>query len=175
MTEPAPHDPMGKDSGSQEPEPWDPETDPDGYTYDDISPKDIYLDTLLNFYAGSTDQSDGGIGITLQSNGSIVSGIVISRKAWIEATLNSFAAAAGKEMGDAVGFVFKLINDKQIEKYKKRDDAKLPAGRRNFIHMKDVHVTVGGANDHYALPTWRGSLADVTGWSLGSWNPTQSG
>lgn len=150
---------------------WDPSNDPDGYTHEDVQPKDIYLQTILGFYTGSNDQGEGAIGMTLQLNGSIVSGIAISRKTWMDATIKSLTTAAGTEMGEAVSSVFDLINDKYIERHDKRDQADLPLRRREFVHMKDVRVTVCGANDSYGLPLWRGSLDDVTGWSLGSWNP----
>lgn len=154
-----------------DPAPWTPDGDPDGYTFEDVRPKDSYLQTILSFYTGMNDQGEGAIGLTLQLNGSIVSGIAISRKAWIDGTVESLTTAAGSEMGEAVGSVFNLINDKHIERQEARDKADLPVRHREFVHMKDVRVTVGGANDYYGLPLWRGSLDDVTGWSLGSWNP----
>lgn len=150
---------------------WDPSNDPDGYTLEDVRPKDIYLDTILDFYTGSNDQGGGAIGLTLQLNGAIVSGIAISRKAWLDATVDSLTLAAGSEVGGAVGSVFNYINDMYVERRTKREEADLPYRRREFLHMKEVRVTTGGANDYYGLPFWRGSLNDVTGWSLGSWNP----
>lgn len=151
-------------------EPWDPENDPDGYTREDVQPKDIYLDTLLTFLIGSNDQGGGSVGLTIQLNGSLVSGLAISRKAWLDATIASLTSAAGEGLGGPVGTVYNVINEKQLERYERRDSADLPTRRRDFIHMKDVRVTVGGANEFYELPLWRGSLDDVTGWSLGSWN-----
>ncbi len=68
--------------------------------------------------------------------------------------------------------MFNLVNDKYLERDNERREADLPTARRDFIHMKEVHV--GGASEFYALPLWRGALADVTGWSLGSWNPRVS-
>jgi hypothetical protein len=38
--------------------------------------------------------------------------------------------------------------------------------------MKDARILLGGGDEYVQVPLWRGALADITGWSLGSWNPS---
>ncbi|MDQ7876572.1 hypothetical protein Q9R08_01140 [Microbacterium sp. QXD-8] len=145
--------------------------DPDGYTDDDLSSKDGYLDLLLSMYVGFADEGSGAIGMTLQSNGAVISGIVISRAEWIERVVDSLTASGGGQTAENLGEWYGKMQDNFLEEWNRRDAADLLGRARRFIHMRDVRV-LNGADVN--LPTWRGSLADVTGWSLGSWNPPMS-
>ena len=164
------------DISAEESEPtkqWDPETDPDGYTYDDISPKDWYLDTVLNFVHGFNDEHPGGIvGLTVTSNGAVVSGLAISRAEWLAGVVDQYKQAGAEDTATYIEKVFKQTHDAVIGRAKGRDEADLPSRARGFLHMKDARI---GAGDTYTqVPLWRGALADITGWSLGSWNPKQN-
>lgn len=152
---------------------WEPETDPDGYTRDDISPKDWYLDTVLNFVHGFNDEHPGGIvGLTVTSNGVVVSGLAISRAEWMAGIVNQYKEAGADETAIYIEKVFNQAHDMVIERAKERDDADLPSRARGFLHMKDVRLGTGDVWTQ--VPLWRGALADITGWSLGSWNPKQT-
>jgi hypothetical protein len=158
---------------SEEPmKPWDPETDPDGYTRDDITSKDWYLDTVLNFVHGFNDEHPGGVvGLTVASNGVVVSGLAISRAEWMAAVVDQYKQAGADETAASIEKVFKQAHDMVVEGAKDRDKADLPSRARGFLHMKDARL---GAGDTFTqVPLWRGDLADITGWSLGSWNPKQ--
>ncbi|MEV7826445.1 hypothetical protein [Microbacterium enclense] len=155
-----------------EPTPWDEQNDPDGYTLDDISPKDWYLDTTLNFIHGFYDKNEGGvIGMTVQSGGVVVSGLAISRAAWVTETGKLYAMAGAEETGTYVEKVFRQAHNAAVEKAEERDAADLPTRARRYLHMKDVRFGVG--DQWTQVPLWRGKLDDITGWSLGSWNPKQ--
>ena len=161
------------DTDAPEPAPWDPETDPDGYTYDDIRPKDWYLDTVLNFVHGFNDEHPGGIvGLTVTSNGAVVSGLAISRTEWMAGVVAQYNEAGADETAIYIEKVFNQAHDTVVGRAKERDEADLPSRARGFLHMKGVQIGTGTATT--TVPLWRGSLADITGWSLGSWNPKQA-
>ncbi|EED6225713.1 hypothetical protein XM82_004784 [Salmonella enterica subsp. enterica serovar Haifa] len=154
-------------------EPWSPENDPDGFTLEDIRPKDWYLDTLLDLIVGPTDQNAGSISMTLQVGGAVVTGMVISRKEWIDTTVESLHKASGdsiQPLGDGIRKLYDFANSNTTERHDRRDAEELPLAARRFIHMRDVHITVGGAQDYFGLPLWRAPLADVSGWTLGAHN-----
>jgi hypothetical protein len=151
---------------------WSPEGDPDGYTWDDIQAKDYLLESLLDFFVGFDDEGSGAIGITVQSNGATVSGIAISRRAWIDAMKVTMDASMTGGYNEALGTVFDKTAEHITGIYKRRDEADLPTRKRGFIHMRNVRI-LGGA-ESVELPLWRGTLEDVTGWSMGSWNPPGS-
>lgn len=153
---------------------WSPEDDPDGYTWDDIRPKDFLLESLLDFYVGGDDTSaEGAIGITVLSGGLTVSGIAISRRAWIDAMKATFAKSMTSDYSDAIGTVYDMTAERLEDVYKRRDAADLPTHKRTHLHMRDVRIIMG-VDDHVTMPLWRGTLDDVTGWSMGSWNPAGS-
>ena len=154
-------------------EPWNPENDPDGFTFEDIRPKDWYLDSLLDLVVGESDQNAGSISMTLQVGGAVVTGMVISRKEWIDTTVKSLHSASGdsfKVLGDGVRKLYDFANSSSVERHERRDAEELPLAARRFIHMRDVHITVGGATEFFGLPLWRAPLADVSGWTLGAHN-----
>jgi hypothetical protein len=151
-------------------EEWSPATDPDGYTLDDVAAKDWYLDTLINFMLGRDDQEPGELGLTVQSNGVLVSGMVISRPVWIEGNLKKLIdGTKGEPVSGSLGELFNETNDWLASEVNRRLEADLPYRVRKFLHMRDVRILYG--NTHVQVPFWRGSVADITGWSLGSWNP----
>lgn len=151
--------------------PWDPSTDPDGYTRDEISPKDGYLDTILDFTHGLNDESlVGHVGLTVITGGALVSGLAISRAAWIAGMVDAYAQASP----DTAPHIEKIYNRRHgsvLSMAAGRDAADLPTLARLALHMKDVQISIGGVTTNVSL--WRGSLADVTGWSFGSWNRKQ--
>lgn len=151
---------------------WGPETDPDGYTLDDIRLKDWYLDTVLSFAHGLDDEnSDGALPLTVTSNGVVVSGFAISRSAWMVGVADQYKQAGAAEIATYVEKMFKEAHDDVVAQAKGRVEANLPSIPRRFLHMKDAQFVVGGT--HTQVPLWRGALADITGWSLGSWNSKQ--
>lgn len=150
-------------------EKWDPETDPDGYTWDEVEPKDWYLDTLLSLTLGvADDRLDSFMTLTVISNGAVVSGRAISRQAWVAGTIAQYEQA-GVE-GSGISETFAKLNDGEAAEVKRRRDAELPILARRFLHMKDVRIGTGPNPATVRVPLWRGALSDITGWSPGSWN-----
>lgn len=152
---------------------WDPATDPDGYTIDEIAPKDWYLDTVLNFVHGFNDEHlEGIVGLTVISSGVVVSGLAISRAEWMAGVVDQYKQAGADDTAVYIDKVFQRTHNMVLERAKERGDADLPSRARGFLHMKDVRL---GAGETYTqVPLWRGSLSDITGWSMGSWNPRRA-
>jgi len=153
--------------------PWDPDTDPDNYTADDIRAKDWFFDTVLNFAHGINDEALGGvIGLTVTSGGVVLSGLAVSRAEWMAGVVDQYKEAGAGETTIYIEKLFNQAHDEVLKHAKRRGEAELPTRARSFLHMKDVRIGVG--NVYTQVPLWRGALADITGWSLGSWNPKQN-
>lgn len=142
---------------------WDPATDPDGYTSDDVAPKDFMLDAVLNFVHGMKDEDRGSFGLTVTLGGQVLSGRAISRTEWTEGVAAQYEASNGtKHLRE----VYDQVNATVTTRHEERRAADLPPRARRFLHMSDVQVDLGGGN-FAVLPFWRGALKDVTGWTLG--------
>jgi hypothetical protein len=149
---------------------YDWSNDPDGLTLEEAQPKDRYLNVLLTFFLGTHDDAvEGSLGLTLFTTGGIVSGTAISRKAWINGNLESLSENMSEDARstmEAIDTVFNGISDRASQFSKRRDEQDLPLPARRFIHLKDVRFGVG--ENTVNAPYWRGELAAVSGWTLGS-------
>lgn len=152
-------------------EPWSEATDPDGYTRDDVLPKDWYLKTILDMYVGINDEHTGSIGVTVTSGGAVISGIAISRKVFIERSIELMREAGAPTVADGMDTLWSTVNDQIVAEANRRDDAELPARARRFLHLRDARIWASSGPIN--VPLWRGALADITGWSLGSHNPKE--
>jgi len=79
---------------------------------------------------------------------------------------SQFKRAGAEETATYVEQLFQEAHDAYVENSDKRRQGDLPTRARRFLHMKDVSFGNGTATT--TLEFWRGSLADITGWSLGS-------
>jgi hypothetical protein len=86
--------------------------------------------------------------------------------------VDQYRQAGADETAVYIEKVFNHAHDLVIERAKGRGEADLPSRARRFLHMKDVRLGTGDVWTQ--VPLWRGALADITGWSLGSWNPTHN-
>ncbi len=149
-----------------------PSNDPDGYTEDTVERKDWYLDVVLTLAHGGSDQhTEGLVGLTVTSNGAVVSGLAISRSAWIAGVAEQYQNSGVGEAGTVLAETFKSFHDGVVNEADRRRKAELPTAARKFLHMKDARISTGSTS--IQLPYWRGSLADITSWAMGSWNPKQ--
>lgn len=159
-------------AATEDHEPWDPASDPDGYTDEDVKRKDWYLDVMLTLAHGADDQrADGIVGLTVTLPGAVVSGLAISRSAWTAGVAEQYQDRGNSEAAAAIAEMFTVFNDESVSETTRRRAAELPTASRKFLHMKDVHMSMG--SNLIQLPYWRGSLADITSWALSSWNPVQ--
>lgn len=141
--------------------------DPHGITDADIQSKDGFLDLLMSLYIGFDDSWEGAIGMTIQSQGAVISGTVISRVEWSRRVVEELRNGGGGEAADRLGQLYDKTNNRLLEEWKDRDEQDLLGRARRFIHMRDARIINGNIIN---VPLWRGSLADVTGWSLGSYS-----
>ena len=150
---------------ADKPAKWDPASDPDGYTWEDVSPKDFLLDVVLDFGIGDREEPGGSFSLTITIGGQVVSGMAISRSEWMDAVASQYEGAGGTEY---LRQVFDTMNERTVKEMDRRRAADLPRRARAFVHMRDVRI--GNGDVWTQVPYWRGALADVSGWSLGSWD-----
>lgn len=150
---------------------WDEETDPDGYSRNSLMSKDMFLDVVLELAHGLTEEHSSTIGLTVTSNGVVVSGLAISRAEWITRIVDQYKNSGADKMAAEIEKIFNQAHGIMVEKTTSRNAARLPLRPRPFLHMKNVRI--GSGENCVQLPLWRGAITDITGWSLGSWNPKQ--
>lgn len=160
MSDPAvePRDPMR----------WDEASDPDGVTKSDTRPKDWMLQSALEYLLGRLEEhEENSFSATFVVGGQVVSGLVIGRRAWMteqEKALSRDGAAA-EQLGVFMRTLFDDVIGRWEESTLRRDAADLPRPATSFFHMKQA--TIGQGPGAVTFPLWRGTLADVTGWSFG--------
>lgn len=152
---------------TETPEQYDFSTDPHGYTKEDVTGTDFYLDEILRASFGDFNDVEGSIGLTFTLEGALVSGIAISAKMWSRLFAESLGAARPK-FGDH----FAELTDDMASRTKKALESRIaedrPLAAFRFIHMRDVRISAGGGT-HF-LPLWRAQVSKVSGWSIGSSN-----
>jgi hypothetical protein len=153
-------------TANEKPEKWDPASDPDGYTPAEVRSLDLLLDAVLDFGIGRREEPGGSFNLTVTLGGQVVSGKAISRGEWADAVAAQYEQGGGTEH---LRKVFDMVNKRIIEDQERREEADLPTLGRRFLHMKDVRIGIG--DQWTEMPYWRGSLKNIVGWSLGSWNP----
>jgi hypothetical protein len=125
----------------------------------DISADPVLL-RLVDLANGSGD--DFEFGITLNVQGSLVTGIMIGANTWLDAFAAEYRAGSttaeeGRPtLADSLRDGFRL---------RESDYARGPAGH---IHLKDAQMVTGdrlGPADRKVL--WRGRMAAVSGWCMG--------
>jgi hypothetical protein len=144
---------------------WSPESDPDGITPQDVVAKDWALELFMNMVLGANDDGDGHVTLTVQSNGATISGTLIGASAFIDKFTRSIEQPGAREFAEGYGAAFEELSAETSEILAERARQKLPQPARRYLHMRDVSIFAGSQILH--APCWRGSIADVTGWSLG--------
>lgn len=120
-------------------------------------PKDWALEIMLDVLLGEDDENkETSFSLTVLSNGTIVSGLAISGEAWLDLNNNALRQGLGLDPEDATG------GDEKPEPLSN-------ANARRYFHMKDVIISQGGVP--FEFSHWRGTLADVSGWTLGQVGP----
>ncbi|WP_158845665.1 hypothetical protein [Streptomyces sp. NRRL WC-3742] len=113
---------------------------------------------LLRLGAEHPDVAAEDITVTLVLDGALVTGTVISTEAWERLHL----ARLGEQDYDLRRVAKEALAhlDDAVEQGRRRRGPD-----RRFLHLRDV--TVRSGQSAYALPTWRGPVAAVGGWTLG--------
>jgi hypothetical protein len=147
---------------------WDEASDPDGLTKSDMRPRDWMLQSALEYLLGRLEEhEENSFSATFVVGGQVVSGLVIGRRAWMaeqEKALSQDGGAA-EQLGIFMRTLFDEVIGRADESTRRRDEADLPRPATTFFHMKRAKVGQGAGA--VTFPLWRGTLADVTGWSFG--------
>ncbi|MFJ5834596.1 hypothetical protein [Streptomyces sp. NPDC093089] len=112
---------------------------------------------LLVSMVDSEENRGTSVSITLHVPGGIVSGELIGREEYLD-RWDAVATNAG--MPGVVGFQRKAAAVLRQAGVRKPND--LP----RWIHLRDAAV-LGPNGRLFTFPSWRGRLADVSGWALG--------
>jgi hypothetical protein len=113
------------------------------------------------------------MGITLNVNGQIITGILISYKKYLKETGSSFGLMNDEHgLGNSLKEVFnqldvgheKYLNEQVVASAEDEDASK----NANFIHLEDARIIVNKNNIN--APLWRGKLSSVDGFIFGTIN-----
>ncbi|MGR4041523.1 gas vesicle accessory protein GvpU [Pseudomonas sp. 910_21] len=119
--------------------------------------KDPFLATLVK----SVHENSLSFGITLITQGGVISGQMISTKEYFEDFANSIADAWPGGPSEDVRSGFAAWSE-----FRKKDDDE----HDEFIHLKNARYVYGNQltpNGKIGI-LWRGKLSEVTGFSLGA-------
>ncbi|MEU4118943.1 hypothetical protein AB0F71_31175 [Kitasatospora sp. NPDC028055] len=113
---------------------------------------------LLRLGAEDPDVAAEDITITLVLDGALVTGTVVSTETWERLHLGQLGGQ-DYDLHRVVREALAHLDD-AAEKGRRRREID-----RRFLHLRDV--TYRAARTTHTLPTWRGPVAAVSGWSLG--------
>ena len=127
--------------------------------------KAFEADYFLDIIVSVVHTTDIEIGITLNVNGLVVSGQLISVEIYFrELSEGMNLATTNTEAGNAVINAFK-------EAFRSLSDQAISSGQDrspDFIHLRNAIVYSSGNTEMpISLPLWRGKLSSVDGFSLG--------
>ena len=131
---------------------------------DPIDPSSDAVDLMLKTLVISAQSDDDfEFGVTLTVRGATVTGTLVGRNAWLRQVHDTLG---GGERGLAAQWVERFSYDPDNEPDRLRDD--------QFIHLADARTVFGDGvvPGHGAQGgLWRGLLASVDGWQIGTLKP----
>ncbi|OAS82457.1 MULTISPECIES: gas vesicle accessory protein GvpU [Metabacillus] len=112
-------------------------------------------DRIIEFFVQAANQHDFSLDISLNVNGAIVTGTLVSAKEYFETLSETFAE--GSE-------VAQKISEKLAQATEAIDDSEV-----HFIHLKNAKVYCGDSNPTPSKGDilWRGKLNELDGFFLG--------
>lgn len=115
-------------------------------------------DSILEFFVQASNKHDFSIDITLNVNGAVISGRMVSAKEYFEALSESIQDG---------GEVAKKLSEQLAtagEEFEKRDNAEA-----HFIHLKNTKIYNGDTDPtpSKGKVIWRGKLSEIDGFFLG--------
>jgi len=134
---------------------------------DEETPEPVVIETITDYYLVLLTKllenlgEGSNLGITLHTNGGMVYGDLITHDGWEKLWISRVTEAS-----DYVGDVLSQVTQARRED----EDADEDDGSRpvRYLHLKDATYVSGTTK--YRLDLWRGSIAQVAGWSLGKPN-----
>lgn len=110
-------------------------------------------DDVLEYFLRSVERDNKSINLTIQVPGAIITGELISVRRYTE------------ELGKAVGRPVRVSEQSDGGERPAFDDIPVP----EFLHLGNAHYVFGdGLVPNASAVTWRGRVADVTGYSIGT-------
>ncbi|MGP1909674.1 gas vesicle accessory protein GvpU [Metabacillus sp. JX24] len=115
-------------------------------------------DSVLEFFVGASNKHGFALDITLNVNGAVVSGTMISAKEYFDTLSETFED--GSEVAQNLSEQLSRASESIEEN---------GSGEAHFIHLKNTKVYIG---DSKSTPSkgqiiWRGKLSEVNGFFLG--------
>lgn len=134
---------------------------------DEQTPEPVVIETITDYYLVLLTTllenlgEGSNLGITLNTTGGLVYGDLITHDAWEKLWISGVTEAS-----DFVGDVFsQVLQARREEEAADGDDGSGPV---RYLHLKNATSMSG--TDKYRVGLWRGSLAQVAGWSMGKPN-----
>lgn len=124
-------------------------------------------DSVLEFFAQAANKHGFSLDITLNVNGSVITGTMISAKEYYETLSESF------EDGNDIA---KELSQQLVKAGEAADGSNNENGGINFIHLKNTRIYCG---DSKPTPSrgkilWRGKLEQIDGFFLGKISESES-
>jgi hypothetical protein len=115
-------------------------------------------DSVLEFFVHASNKHDFALDITLNVNGAVISGTMVSAKEYFDALSETF------EDGSEVAQKLSEQLSRASESVESNGDAEA-----HFVHLKNTKVYIG---DSKSTPSkgqilWRGKLSEINGFFLG--------
>ncbi|MGD6796135.1 gas vesicle accessory protein GvpU [Metabacillus indicus] len=115
-------------------------------------------DSVLEFFVQASNKHDFALDITLNVNGAVISGTMISAKEYFDTLSETFED--GSEVAQNLSEQLSRASESIEEN---------GSGEAHFIHLKNTKVYIG---DSKSTPSkgqiiWRGKLSEVNGFFLG--------
>lgn len=108
----------------------------------------------------------GAIGITLNTDGTIIRGFLTSARTWADVSreLGHASGAESAAFADRLHALYTAALDAEDAEYLRRQAAGQPRPFFTYAHLVDVTVVHADYSESHRA--WRAPLASVSGWSL---------
>ncbi|WRP06534.1 gas vesicle accessory protein GvpU [Rossellomorea aquimaris] len=122
-------------------------------------------DSILEFFVQATNKHDFSLDITLNVNGAVITGTLVSAKEYFDSLSETFedGSEVAQKLSEELAKAGEAIDDNQ-------------SAEAHFIHLKNTKVYCG---DSKPTPSkgkimWRGKLSEVDGFFLGKISESKS-
>ncbi|MEV8604993.1 hypothetical protein AB0465_34540 [Streptomyces griseoviridis] len=120
---------------------------------------DLQLQMLVRLIA---QDDTAALPLTLLLPGGLLHGELISHEAW-----KADWARGLREVGGSGAHLLERFPEQVDQEVAARQGRQAPQRLPQWVHLRNA-TSVTAAGDPVVMPLWRGRLADVSGWSLGT-------
>ncbi len=129
---------------------------------------DVGGDPWLEAFAEQAEESGLRLGITLCVRGTVISGLVVGRDTWLEEFARLGEEAPGEFAGVFTSTIQRALQEAALEQRESAQESR----RYHYLHLRDANILQGDTPiPHSGYLLWRGRIAEVSGWSLGTFEP----